>query len=150
MKLEEFTSILMYLGVAYGKEFTQNEIKIYYDFLKKYNSETLKKAVKNIIEKSNFAPKISELIEECEKQKSSTRNEVLNFMRETGYFKLGIIRSNGEQIMLTDEQAMRNFEKATIFLERGIIPDWFQEDLNYYYKRMKQEKLNGTTTNLLS
>lgn len=150
MRLEEFNECMIYLGVAYNKEFTQNEIKVYYDFLKNYNIDTLKIAIKNIISKSKYAPKISELIEECENCKSSSRNEVLKYMREAGYFKLGIIRSNGEQIILTDEHAMRNYEKASRFLERGIVPDWLQEDINYYYKLMKQEKLSGSSQQLLS
>lgn len=150
MRLEEFNECMIYLGVAYNKEFTQNEIKVYYDFLKNYNIDTLKIAIKSIISKSKYAPKISELIEECDNCKSSLRNEVLKYMRETGYFKLGIIRENGEQIILTDEHAMRNYEKASRFLERGIIPDWLQEDINYYYKLMKQEKLSGSSQQLLN
>ena len=150
MKMEEFIKAVAYLGMAYGKEYSQAETQQMYEFLKEYSYQTIIDAVKNIIRTSKFAPKISELIEECENCKSSSRNEVLKYMRETGYFKLGIIRENGEQIILTDEHAIRNYEKASRFLERGIIPDWLQEDINYYYKLMKQEKLSGTTTKLLS
>ena len=150
MKMEEFIKAVAYLGMAYGKEYSQAETQQMYEFLKEYSYQTIIDAVKNIIKTSKFVPKISELIEECENCKSSSRNEVLKYMREAGYFKLGIIRENGEQIILTDEHAMRNYEKASRFLERGIIPDWLQEDINYYYKLMKQEKLSGTTTKLLS
>ena len=150
MKMEEFIKAVAYLGMAYGKEYSQAETQQMYEFLKEYSYQTIIDAVKNIIKTSKFVPKISELIEECENCKSASRNEVLKYMREAGYFKLGIIRENGEQIILTDEHAARNYEKATRFLERGIIPDWLQEDINYYYKLMKQEKLSGTTTKLLS
>lgn len=150
MKIEEFIKAATYLGMAYGKEYSQAETQQMYEFLKEYNYQTMIDAVNSIIRKSKFAPKISELIEECENCKSTTRFEVLKYMRKTGYFKLGIIRENGEQIILTDEHAIRNYEKASRFLERGIIPDWLQEDINYYYKLMKQEKLSGSTTNLLS
>lgn len=150
MKQEEFVKGLTYLGLAYGKEFTQLETKQIYDFLKQYNYETFTKAIKNIIKTSKFIPKIADLIEECENCKSTTKIEVIEFMKDSGYFKLGLIRSNGEQIMLSDEHASRNYLKAITMIERGIVPDWFQEDINYYYGIMKQEKLAGSSKVLLS
>lgn len=149
MKIEEFVKAAAYLGMAYGKEYSQAETQQMYEFLKEYSYQTIIDAVNSIIRKSKFAPKIADLIEECENCKSTTRFEVLKYMRKTGYFKLGIIRENGEQIILTDEHAMRNYEKASRFLERGIVPDWLQEDINYYYNKMHQERLSGSTTNLL-
>ena len=71
-------------------------------------------------------------------------------MMKNGYFHQGFIRSNGEQIMLDDNQAFRNYEKATRFLERGIVPDWLQEDINYYFGMMKQEKLSMSENKMLN
>ena len=150
MKQEEFVKGLTYLGLAYGKEFNQMETKQIYEFVKEYNYETFVKAINSIIRTSKFVPKIAELIEECEKCKSSTKIEVIEYMKDSGYFKLGIIRTNGEQIMLSDEHASRNYIKAITMIQRGIVPDWLQEDINYYYKLMKQERLTGTTNNLLN
>ncbi len=150
MKMEEFIKAVSYLGMAYGKEYSQAETMQMYQFLKDYNYQTMIDAVNNIIRKSKFLPKIAELIEECESCKTKSRFEVIEYMMKSGYFKLGIIRSNGEQIMLDDEHAMRNYEKAIKFLERGIVPDWFQKDINYYYSMMKQEKLTGSSNNLLN
>lgn len=144
MKLEEFNECMIYLGIAYNKEFTQNEIRVYYDFLKKYDVNTFKRAIKKIIEKSSYIPKIADLINECEENKDKTKFEVLNYMRKVGYFKLC---AYGE---IDDVKASRNFDKATRFLERGIIPDWFEEDLNYYYKKMHQEQLEHKNKNLLA
>lgn len=150
MKQEEFVKGLTYLGLAYGKEFTQLETQQMYDFLKEYNYDTFTKAVKNIIRSSKFIPKIADLIEECENCKSSVRVEVIDYMRESGYFKLGFIRSNGEQVILSDEHAARNYLKARTFLQRGIVPDWLQADMNEYYTRMKQEKLTASQHQLLN
>lgn len=150
MKLEEFTKALSYLGLMYGKTYSQLETTMMYDYFKEYNYETFINATKNIVRTSSFIPKVADLIKECDNCKTSSRFEVIDYMMKSGYFNLGIIRSNGEQIMLTDEHAMRNYDKAIRFLESGIIPDWLQEDINYYYKLMKQEKLSMSENKMLN
>lgn len=137
MKQEEFVKGLTYLGLAYGKEFTQLETKQMYDFLKEYNYETFSKAIKNIIRTSKFIPKIADLIEECESCKSTTRNEVVEFMKTSGYFKQC---QYGE---LDEEHALRNYIKTLTWLERGVVPEWLQKDINEYYSRMQQVKLTS-------
>ena len=132
MTQEQFKDSMAYLGIAYGKEFTQQELIIYYDFLKEFNDDILVKAIKNIIKKSKYLPKITEILEECEKCKEQTRYEVIEFMREKGYFK-----------------ALIEYEKATLFMERGLVPEWLQEDINKYYKMMKQDMLDHKETLLI-
>lgn len=146
MKQEEFVKGLTYLGMAYGKEYNQMETKQIYEFVKEYNYETFVKAINSIIRTSKFVPKIAELIEECEKCKSSTKTEVIKYMWNTGYFKL----SYRPEHQLSDEHAMRNYNKVIMWLERGLLPDWLQEDINYYYKLMKQEKLTMKEQQLIN
>ena len=144
MKQEEFVKGLTYLGLAYGKEYNQMETKQIYEFLKEYNYETFTKAINSIIRSSKFVPKIADLIEVCEENKSSQRIEVVKYMKDIGYFKYS---PYGE---ITDEHASRNFQKALMFLERNNVPDWLQDDINYFYNKMKQERLTATTNNLLN
>ena len=144
MKQEEFVKGLTYLGLAYGKEFNQMETKQIYEFLKEYNYETFTKAINSIIRSSKFVPKIADLIEACEENKSSQRIEVVKYMKDIGYFKYS---PYGE---ITDEHASRNFQKALMFLERNNVPDRLQDDINYFYNKMKQERLTATTNNLLN
>ena len=132
MTQEQFKDSMAYLGIAYGKEFTAQELTIYYDFLKEFSDETLVKAIKSIIKTSKFLPKITELLEICEKYKEQARFDVLEFMKEKGYFKTPI-----------------EYEKATLFMERGIVPKWLQEDINEYYKMMRQDKLDHKETLLI-
>lgn len=127
MTKEELTKGLTYLGMAYDKDYTSKECEMYYDFLKDFSYETFVKAIKNIIKKSKFIPKISELVEECENSKSTLTFDILNFMESQGYFK-----------------SAWEFEKASSFLERNIIPEWFKNDMKKYYAMMKQEKLETT------
>lgn len=144
MKMEEFVKAVSYLGMAYGKEYSQAETMQMYDFLKDYNYQTMIEAVKSIIRTSKFVPKIADLIEACENNKSTQRVEVVKYMRDSGYFKLC---DYGE---ITDEHATRNYNKVLMWLERGVVPDWLQEDINYYYNKMHQERLSGSSNNLLN
>lgn len=143
MKQDELVKGLKILGVAYSKEFTQDECFTYYEFLQEYSYETFKAAIKNIIKKSKFLPKISDIIEECENCKEQVKHDVIEFMLKVGYFKKS---DYGE---LNEAQAIRNYEKAISFVEKGIVPKWLQEDMNYYYKLMKQEKLEYQEQKLL-
>ena len=127
MKQEELVKGLKVLGIAYSKTFTQEECATYYEFLHEYSYETFKTAVKNIIKKSKFLPKISELVEECENCKSQLKIDVIEFMKNNGYFKAPI-----------------EYDKTIDWYAKGIIPDWLKEDMNHYYKMMQQEKLSYT------
>lgn len=117
---------LKYLGVAYGKEFDKDECQVYYDFLRDYSYDIFRVAVKNIIRKSKFLPKITELVEECELGKENKKFEILEFMNSKGYFK-----------------CVNEMAKATMFLERNIIPEWFRVDMERYYGMMKQELIEA-------
>lgn len=135
MTKEEFKDSISYLGMAYSKEFSQEELELYYDFLKDYKDETLVKAIKNIIKKSKFLPKINELIDECNKCKQNIKYEVVEFMLKSGYFK------KGDYEELDFGQELRNYEKTKKFINENNVPEWLQEDINYYYKLMKQDRL---------
>lgn len=146
MRIEELVKGLNFLGLAYGKEYNQMEAQQIYEFVKEYNYETFIKAVKGIIRTSKFLPKIADLIEACEEHKENEKIEVIDYMRDSGYFKL----SYRPDIQLDEAHATRNYIKARKFIEQGIIPDWFQEDINYYYQKMRQEKIELKENKLLS
>ena len=132
MTEQELVKGLTYLGTAYGKEYSKMECELHYDFLKEYSYETLVKAIKSIIRKSKFLPKVTELLEECEKCKGQVRFDVLEFMRERGYFK-----------------APSEYDKASLFMINDNVPEWLQKDINRYYKMMNQEMLDHKETLLI-
>ena len=115
MEKEQFVKCMTYLGIAYNKEYSKFEVEQHYEFLKEYSYEELKKAIKGIIKKSKFLPKINELIEECEVVKEEVKFNILEIMKNDGYFK-----------------DIKEYEKATNFLKSGIIPKWFVNDMNNY------------------
>ena len=129
MTHQQFADSMAYLGIAFGKEYTQEELSVYYDFLKEFTDETLIKAIKKIISTSKFLPKITELVETCEQCKETMKFEVLEYMNLQGYFK-----SSSE------------YDKASIWLERNIIPFWFKEDMKKYLKMKQQCQLDNRST----
>ena len=144
MRIEELVKGLNFLGLAYGKEYNQMETQQVYEFLKEYNYDTFIKATKEIIRTSKFLPKIADLIEACEKHKGSANKEVIDYMRNVGYFKYS---PHGE---VTDDHASRNYSKALRFIELGVIPDWLQEDIDYYTDQLKTIRLENKSNKLLS
>lgn len=132
MTKEEFTNDMAYLGLAFNKEYTQIEISLHYDFLKNYSDEIFMKAIKDIIKKSKFLPKVNELIEACENCKENTKFEILELMQHDNYFKSAL-----------------EMDKATRWLEIGVIPDWFKEDMKVYYKKLKQSQIDYKGKSLL-
>lgn len=146
MKIEELVKGLNFLGLAYGKEYNQMEAQQIYEFVKEYDYDTFIRATKEIIRTSKFIPKIADLIEACDNQKEVKKLEVIDYMRESGYFYL----SYRPEHKLDEAQATRNYMKVRTFIERGIIPDWLKEDINYYYNKMHKAQLGNKTNKLLS
>lgn len=132
MSEQELVKGLAYLGLAFNKEYSKQECEQHYDFLKEYKYETFVIAIKNIIKTTKFLPKITELIEACEDAKDIVRFDVLEYMNKSGYFK-----------------DIKEFEKASHFMERGITPKWLQDDINKYYKRMANNRLEHQEQKLI-
>ena len=127
MTKEECLKGMKYLGLAYGTDgFNEEEVSIYYDFLQPYSYDVFRMAVKNLIKKTKFMPKISEIIDECNSCKETTKYTILNFMQSKGYFK-------------TDSE----IDKATKFLETGCIPEWFKNDMKKYKDMMNQKSIDN-------
>ena len=146
MKIEELVKGLNFLGLAYGKEYSQLEAQQIYEFLKEYNYETFIKATKEIIKTSKFLPKIADLIEYCEKYKTSQKVEVIEYMRKDGYFN----QSFSSEYPLDDDHATRNYNKTLMWLERGVVPEWLIEDINRYYRKMNHIQLENKSVKLIS
>lgn len=122
MSNKEVTQILAMLKIAYPnyfKDYQQTEtyatINLYQQQLSNFNFKIVSLAVNNLIKKSKFLPAISEIIEECEKLKDKHIFSILEKMNADGYFK-----------------SINEYEKATKYLETGIIPNWFKEDMKKY------------------
>lgn len=142
MRIEEAIKGLSFLGLAYGKEYSQLEVQQVYEFIKEYNYETFIKAVKELIRTSKFLPKIADLIETCDKYKEAIKIEVVEYMKNDGYFT-----QNG---FLDDTQASKNYNKTISWLECGTTPEWLKNDINLYYQKMHNIQIETKQNKILS
>lgn len=105
----EFATAMKHLSIAFNKEFTQDDLNVYYEYLKDYEFKVFKNAIKEIVKREKFLPKISELISYCDRYKN---DELINQLEQRNYFKNA------------DEK-----EKIIMWMNEGIIPEWFREEL---------------------
>lgn len=61
MTKEEFIKGLKFLGIAYNKEFNEEQATVWYEFFKNEDYEVFRTAVKRVIPKKQFIPSIAEL-----------------------------------------------------------------------------------------
>jgi hypothetical protein len=106
----------------------QEEIADWYERFKDYEFEPFYSMILKI--KNKMMPNAIELEALCEQELVNENFKILDLMWKDGYFKYG---SYGE---LAPEQQSRNFEKAMMWLNTGVIPEWFQKDMEEYRQKM--------------
>jgi hypothetical protein len=138
-KKREFINTIGYLGTIYNKTFTEKELEVWYDMLKDYPDEVLVKVIKEIGKTEQFMPTIATIISKCKEYKPLDRFEVLEIMRANNYFKTA------------DE-----YMKAKHWLETGVIPQWFKDEITKTYNTILEDnghyistEQNNTTQILL-
>jgi len=115
------------LIALYMKDMTDEEIFSWYERFVNVRADVFYKTIDNL--RNKFMPNAIELQELCEETETKNSFGIIDKMWADGYFKNGVF---GE---LAPEQQSRNFEKAMMWLNTGIIPDWFLEDMiKYGYK----------------
>lgn len=126
---KSISKALMKLKIAYSyyfKDMPKEEfiglISMYKDVLIDFNDSTIDAAINSIIKTNKFMPSIAEVVEECNKCLCFKSNEILRKMYDLGYFHLNVC----------DEQAKLNYQKALMFAEKNIIPDWLLKDMREY------------------
>lgn len=147
MEQSELSKIVATLKIAfpsYFKELTSLDIvgmvNLYANQLEGYTFDVVNKAVDNLIGKLKYMPSISEIKDECALCIREYESALLKKMFDDGYFHKGFKE-------LDDIHALRNYEKANMWVSRGIIPEWLLKDMMQYgYKPMlnkPQQKLLG-------
>jgi len=72
MSKEDFLSTMTILGMAYDKEFTKNQIEVWYSILKDYTIEEFSMAIQDLIKTEKFLPTIAHITEQIAKNKTSS------------------------------------------------------------------------------
>lgn len=128
MTLLQFSKGMKLLSDSYRKQVSQETIVVWYDLLKDIPYGTFLESIKSLMVKSKFFPSVAEILEESKSINKSYLLFIAELMYKDGYFHKGVER-------LSDEHALRNYEKSTMWLEKGIIPEFLKEDMNVYINK---------------
>ena len=132
----DFISGMKRLSSYYFKELTNDQLVIWYEMFKDVSIDDFNQALKEISRESQYMPNANILLEKCSQINIRNISRVVQFMYEDGYFHKGVER-------LSDEQANRNFDKTMMWIEKGIIPSFLEDDINSYLVKYKQSKLDN-------
>lgn len=139
MEQSYLNKIIATLKIAYPyyfKEMKKEEamafINLYTKKLSNYSPNVVITAIDKIITTSKFMPTIAEIIEICDKEKIKSKEIILNKMIVDNYFK-----------------CQEEIDKALNWLEKGIIPYWFKEDMKKYGYVEVNNQLENSNSKLL-
>lgn len=71
MNKQDFLEGMTILGVAYNKEFTEEQISVWYQMLGGYTKQEFKNAIQEIIKTEEYLPSIAHITKAIAKQKTS-------------------------------------------------------------------------------
>lgn len=113
MTKEEFLEGMTLLGVAYNKEFTQEQVSVWYSMLGEYSKEEFREAIKELIKTEEYLPSIAKVTNQIAERKTSNLpnaedewNEVLNVVHRYGSYR--------------QQEAMEHLKPYTAYITRHI------------------------------
>lgn len=122
----KITKLIAKLKIAYPHYFRDLKPEelielygLYQEELNIYDEDTLNKSIKQLIRTKQYMPSLNEIIEECENNKHTYKSKIVELMIQDNYF------ANDYEI-----------EKICKWLEKGIIPNWFKEDMKKYETKL--------------
>ena len=94
MTKEEFLEGITLLGLAYDKEFTKQQIEVWYSMLGGYTKEQLRDAIKELIKTETYLPTIAHITNQIAKKETNhipnaedEWEEVLRMIRRYGTYR---------------------------------------------------------------
>ena len=126
MTKQEYVKAMTYMGVMFNKPVGKDVIEVWYEFLATVPEITFKNAIKQLALKTKFLPGLQEIMDMCSEVQSKQNNSILQLMYEDGYFHKS---DYGE---IDADHAFRNYEKALMWINKGIRPEWLLEDMIAY------------------
>ncbi len=113
MKKLDFISGMKKLSSFYLKEFTNEQLWLWYEIFEEIPEDIFNQAIKEISKENKYMPNASELYDKCSSLNKNNLMNIANYMYQDGYFHRGVKR-------LSDEQVLRNLDKTIMWLEKGI------------------------------
>lgn len=139
----QMAAFKVYLEQAFNKDIS---IEFLLDQFGDYNAEVLMKAVKDFCKQESFY-NIAKLHNYYKAHNLTLKHNILQMMDEDGYFE-NLYKDMWERDINKCPNNLRWLiqkakDKANVWLDSGVIPDWFREDMKKYYIDNK-EMLSST------
>lgn len=94
MTKEDFIKCIKMLSIAYNKDFTEEQVEVWYSMLGEYTIEEFSKAIQDLIKTEEYLPSIAHITKAIAKQHTSNLpnaedewQEVLKAIRQYGYYR---------------------------------------------------------------
>lgn len=126
----EFIKCLKYLCSCYNRKIDNNTLTMWFKYFNDVTYNILLNAIEEIIKESIYFPSISQLKNKCACISNNQVLNVINIMKDNGYFKKGYKEE------LSEIQASRNYEKTLLWLEKGTLPHFLQDDIKKYSTKL--------------
>ena len=160
MNKEKFLKIITYMGIAYNKEFTKEQIEVWYSFLKDYSEEELNNAVKVLVNTEKYLPTIAHIKEQI--AKSKLRNmpsaedeweEVIKAIHRFGSYReeqaleslnpytAKVLSYIGYYRVCTSNQEEQTWNKKEFMAEYNVLKD--KQIVELQIENKKENLLNG-------
>ena len=130
MKQLEFIKCMKYLCSCYSRKIDNNTLTMWFKCFDDVSCNILLNAIEEIVNESIYFPSISQLKNKCTFISNNQVLNIINKMKDNGYFKKGYKEE------LSDIQASRNYEKALLWLEKGTLPHFLQDDIKRYSTKL--------------
>ena len=124
MTKAEFILAIKKMISLYRASMLDEEIASWYERFKDVKFDVLIKTIENL--ESDRMPNAIELKKLCKEESEKQKYSILERMWNAGYFKRGIYGD------LSVEQQERNYDKAVRWLDNGVIPQWFKDDMKEF------------------
>lgn len=123
MKKVEFMKLITILEKNYDKKFDKEKIALWYLQLKNVDYTDIAKAIDVVIKLNKFMPTIAEVLEKVNKARQTVDLITIQKMKDAGYFK-----------------HPSEIDKIMTWLIKGIVPNWFKEDMKKYQNLQLSDK----------
>ena len=94
MTKEDFIKGIKFLELSYGKDFTEEQIEVWYQMLGEYSVEQFSKATQDLVKTEKYMPSIADITKAIAKQQTSNLpsaedewREVINSIHQFGYYR---------------------------------------------------------------
>lgn len=148
MNKEEFLKGITYLGLAYSKEITQEQLSVWYSFFRDDDFNSFRDAIKRICVKNKFFPSIADLKSEmaetaiADLPADEAWNHVLKAVSKYGYYQAEEAVKSLPDLTRSAVSYLGGFQKIC----QSDSGEWLRKDFVKIYEDLKTRHITKYVT----